>query len=90
MTKDLILGAAHPEFGFWRNRFEGDSSLTRDQKHRRGPGSPSSVRHADVTAGYDLGYHVYSLKESMAGYTQPLSEMMLHSGYILWSKVVRN
>ena len=46
--------------------------------------------YATVTAGYDLGYHVYALKESMAGYTQPLSEMMLNSVYILWSKVLSN
>jgi len=26
----------------------------------------------------------------MAGYTQPLSEMMLNSVYILWSQVVSN
>jgi len=46
--------------------------------------------YATVTAGYDLGYHVYALKESMAGYTQPLSEMMLHSVYVLWSQVLSN
>jgi nicotinamidase-related amidase len=43
-----------------------------------------------VTAGYDLGFHVYALKESMAGYSQPLSEMMLNSVYTLWSKVLSN
>jgi len=26
----------------------------------------------------------------MAGYTQPLSEMMLNTVYILWSKVLSN
>jgi nicotinamidase-related amidase len=46
--------------------------------------------YATVTAGYDLGYHVYALKESMAAYTQPLSEMMLGSVYTLWSKVLSN
>ncbi len=46
--------------------------------------------YATVTAGYDLGYHVYALKESMAGYTQPLSEMMLNTVYILWSQVLSN
>jgi nicotinamidase-related amidase len=46
--------------------------------------------YATVTAGYDLGYHVYALKESMAGYTQPLSEMMLNSVYTLWSRVLSN
>lgn len=46
--------------------------------------------YATVTAGYDLGYHVYALKESMAAYTQPLSGMMLNSVYTLWSKVLSN
>ncbi len=46
--------------------------------------------YATVTNGYDLGYHVYALKDSMAGYTQPLSEMMLNSVYSLWSKVLSN
>src|SRR5467141_1921074 len=46
--------------------------------------------YATVTNGYDLGYHVYALKDSMAGYTQPLSEMMLQSVYSLWSKVLSN
>jgi nicotinamidase-related amidase len=46
--------------------------------------------YATATAGYDLGYHVYALRESMAGYTQPLSEMMLNSVYTLWSRVLSN
>jgi ureidoacrylate peracid hydrolase len=46
--------------------------------------------YATVTAGYDLGYHVYALKESMAAYTQPLSTEMLGSVYTLWSKVLGN
>ncbi len=46
--------------------------------------------YATVTNGYDLGYHVYALKDSMAGYSQPLSEMMLKSVYSLWSKVLSN
>ena len=46
--------------------------------------------YATVTAGYDLGYHVYALKESMAAYTQPLSGMMLSSVYTLWSRVLSN
>ena len=46
--------------------------------------------YATVTNGYDLGYHVYALKDSMAGWTQPLSEMMLKSVYSLWSKVLSN
>jgi nicotinamidase-related amidase len=46
--------------------------------------------YATVTAGYDLGFHVYALKESMAGYTQPLSDIMLNTVYTLWSKVLTN
>jgi nicotinamidase-related amidase len=46
--------------------------------------------YATVTNGYDLGYHVYALKDSMAAYTQPLSDMMLQSVFTLWSKVVSN
>src|SRR5882724_11384431 len=46
--------------------------------------------YATVTSGYDLGYHVYALKDSMAGYTQPLSQEMLDSVYTLWSAVLSN
>jgi nicotinamidase-related amidase len=46
--------------------------------------------YATVTNGYDLGYHVYALKDSMAGYTQPLADMMLQSVYALWSTVLSN
>jgi nicotinamidase-related amidase len=46
--------------------------------------------YATVTSGYDLGYHVYALKDSMAGWNQPLSEMMLSSVYTLWSTVLSN
>jgi nicotinamidase-related amidase len=46
--------------------------------------------YATVTSGYDLGYHVYALKDSMTGYTQPLSKMMLETVYTLWSKVLSN
>ena len=46
--------------------------------------------YATVTNGYDLGYHVYALKDSMAGFTQPVSKMMLESVYFLWSEVLSN
>ena len=46
--------------------------------------------YATVTSGYDLGYHVYALKESMAAFTRPLSDMMLNTVYTLWSKVLGN
>ena len=46
--------------------------------------------YATVTSGYDLGYHVYALKDSMAGWNQPLSKMMLESVYTMWSRVLSN
>jgi hypothetical protein len=53
------------------------------------PGLPPTCA-TTVTNGYDLGYHVYALKDSMAGWNQPLSEMMLNSVYTLWSTVLSN
>src|SRR5712672_492250 len=46
--------------------------------------------YATVTSGYDLGYHVYALNESMAAFTQPVSDNMLKTVYTLWSKVLSN
>ena len=46
--------------------------------------------YATVTAGYDLGYHVYALKESMAMYPQPLAGQMLSIAYPMWSTVLSN
>ena len=46
--------------------------------------------YATVTNGYDLGYHVYALKDAMAGYVPERDEMMLTSLYPMWSKVLSN
>jgi ureidoacrylate peracid hydrolase len=46
--------------------------------------------YATVTSGYDLGYHVYALNESMAAFTQPVSDNMLKTVYTLWSRVLTN
>jgi ureidoacrylate peracid hydrolase len=46
--------------------------------------------YATVTSSYDLGYHVYALRESMAAFTQPVSDQMLTTVYTLWSRVLRN
>src|SRR5712671_573915 len=46
--------------------------------------------YATVTNGYDLGYHVYALREGMAGYFTEQSEQMLKNTYPMWSKVVSN
>jgi hypothetical protein len=43
-----------------------------------------------VTSGYDLGYHVYALKDSMVGYFPDQSELMLKNTYPMWSKVLSN
>jgi ureidoacrylate peracid hydrolase len=46
--------------------------------------------YATVTSGYDLGYHVYALKDSMAAFTQPVAQDMLDTVYTLWSVVLSN
>jgi nicotinamidase-related amidase len=46
--------------------------------------------YATVTNGYDLGYHVYALKDAMVGYFPDQSEMMLKNTYPMWSKVLGN
>ncbi len=46
--------------------------------------------YATVTNAYDLGYHVYALREGMAGYFTEQSEQMLKNTYPMWSKVVSN
>ena len=46
--------------------------------------------YATVTSGYDLGYHVYALKDSMVGYFPDQSELMLKNTYPMWSKVLGN
>jgi ureidoacrylate peracid hydrolase len=46
--------------------------------------------YATVTNGYDLGYHVYALKDAMVGYFPEQSEMMIKNTYPMWSKVLGN
>src|SRR5712672_3688859 len=46
--------------------------------------------YATVTNGYDLGYHVYALKDAMVGYFPEQSELMLKNTYPMWSKVLGN
>jgi nicotinamidase-related amidase len=46
--------------------------------------------YSTVTTGYDLGYHVYALKDAMVGYFPEQSEMMLKNTYPMWSKVLSN
>ncbi|MGB9156422.1 MAG: isochorismatase family protein, partial [Chthoniobacterales bacterium] len=46
--------------------------------------------YATVTTGYDLGYHVYALKDAMVSYFPEQGELMLKNTYPMWSKVVSN
>ncbi|HEX9464542.1 MAG TPA: cysteine hydrolase family protein [Alphaproteobacteria bacterium] len=46
--------------------------------------------YATATNAYDLGYHVYALKDLMVGYFTDQSELMLKNTYPMWSKVVSN
>jgi nicotinamidase-related amidase len=46
--------------------------------------------YATVTNAYDLGYHVYALRDAMAGYFAEQSELMLKNTYPMWSKVIGN
>jgi nicotinamidase-related amidase len=46
--------------------------------------------YATVIAAYDLGYHVYALRESMLGFFPELSQSMLNSIFPMWSTVIDN
>lgn len=46
--------------------------------------------YSTVVAAYDLGYHVYALRESMLGFFPELSQSMLNSIYPMWSTVIDN
>ena len=46
--------------------------------------------YATVLAAYDLGFHVYALKDAMLGFFQPLSDNLLNSVYPFWSVVIGN
>jgi hypothetical protein len=46
--------------------------------------------YATVIAGYDLGYHVYALEESMLGFFTAVSKDMLTTVYPMWSTVLGN
>jgi nicotinamidase-related amidase len=46
--------------------------------------------YATVISGYDLGYHVYALEDSMLGFFTDLSKNMLATVYPMWSTVVGN
>jgi ureidoacrylate peracid hydrolase len=46
--------------------------------------------YATVSNAYDLGYHVYALRDAMAGYFTEQSAQMLKNTYPMWSKVISN
>lgn len=46
--------------------------------------------YATTTAAYDLGFHVYALKDAMLGFFPELSQQMLDNVYPMWSMVVDN
>jgi ureidoacrylate peracid hydrolase len=46
--------------------------------------------YATITSGYDLGYHVYALKDVMVAYRPDLVELMIKNTYPMWSKVLGN
>jgi len=46
--------------------------------------------YATVANAYDLGYHVYALRDAMAGYFTEQAEQMLKNTYPMWSKVIGN
>src|SRR5205807_1948695 len=44
--------------------------------------------YATVLSAYDLGYHVYALREGTVGFFDTMSEQMLNGVYPMWSQVV--
>jgi nicotinamidase-related amidase len=44
--------------------------------------------YATVLSAYDLGFHVYALREGMVGFFDPMADQMVNSVYPMWSQVV--
>jgi ureidoacrylate peracid hydrolase len=44
--------------------------------------------YATVLSAYDLGFHVYALREGMVGFFEVMAEQMVNSVYPMWSQVV--
>jgi ureidoacrylate peracid hydrolase len=44
--------------------------------------------YATVLSAYDLGFHVYALREGMVGFFDTLADQMVNSIYPMWSQVV--
>ncbi len=46
--------------------------------------------YATVLSAYDLGFHVYALREGMVGFFDGMAEQMVNFVYPMWSQVVDN
>ncbi|HEY2134912.1 MAG TPA: cysteine hydrolase family protein [Xanthobacteraceae bacterium] len=46
--------------------------------------------YATVLSAYDLGYHVYALREAMVGFYPEMADQMVGSIYAMWSRVINN
>jgi nicotinamidase-related amidase len=46
--------------------------------------------YATVLAAYDLGFHVYALREAMVGFFDSIADQMVSSIYPMWSQVLDN
>jgi ureidoacrylate peracid hydrolase len=44
--------------------------------------------YATVLSAYDLGFHVYALREGMVGFFDTMADQMINSVYPMWSQVV--
>ncbi len=46
--------------------------------------------YATVLSAYDLGFHVYALREGMVGFFDGMAEQMVNFVYPMWSQVIEN
>ncbi|MGZ3329918.1 MAG: cysteine hydrolase family protein, partial [Xanthobacteraceae bacterium] len=46
--------------------------------------------YATVLSAYDLGFHVYALREGMVGFFDGMSDQMVNFVYPMWSQVIGN
>src|SRR5262245_48716190 len=46
--------------------------------------------YATVLSAYDLGFHVYALREGMVGFFDAMAEQMVNFVYPMWSQVIDN
>src|SRR5258705_13237688 len=46
--------------------------------------------YATVLSAYDLGFHVYALREVMVGFFDGMSDQMVNFVYPMWSQVIDN